>query len=107
MSNYTQQQEAVILKGIASQILSMNMPKLEIVKKLFLEMGIEMDSHDMYATMYTALQVAVELSDEIKTFIKKENKLQFNSDLAHHIAHFAMKDEFKLDKRKLANAVTA
>lgn len=35
MSNYNQQQQAVILKGIAQQILSMNVPSFDEVDKLF------------------------------------------------------------------------
>lgn len=39
MSNYNKQQQAVILKGIAQQILSMNVPTFEEVNKLFQEFG--------------------------------------------------------------------
>jgi hypothetical protein len=35
MSNYNKQQQAVILKGIAQQILSMNVPSFDEVDKLF------------------------------------------------------------------------
>ena len=40
MQNYNQQQQAVILKGIAQQILSMNVPTFEQANKLFKEFGI-------------------------------------------------------------------
>lgn len=40
MQNYNQQQQAVILKGIAQQILSMNVPSFNQAEKLFKEFGI-------------------------------------------------------------------
>ena len=40
MSNYNNQQQAVILKGIAQQILSMNIPTFEQVEKLFKQFEI-------------------------------------------------------------------
>ena len=35
MQNYNKQQQAVILKGIANQLLSMNLPSFEEANKLF------------------------------------------------------------------------
>ncbi len=43
MQNYNQQQQAVILKGIAQQILSMNVPSFNQAEKLFREFEIEME----------------------------------------------------------------
>lgn len=39
MQNYNHQQQAVILKGIAQQILSMNVPTFNEVDKLFVQFG--------------------------------------------------------------------
>ena len=44
MSNYNQQQQAVILKGIAQQILSMNVPTFNQAEKLFNEFGINIEN---------------------------------------------------------------
>ena len=40
MSNYNIQQQAVLLKGIAQQILQMNVPTFEQANKLFKEFGL-------------------------------------------------------------------
>ena len=44
MQNYNQQQQAVILIGIAQQILSMNVPTFNQVEKLFNEFGINIEN---------------------------------------------------------------
>ncbi len=90
MQNYNQQQQAVILKGIAQQILSMNVPSFKVVKKLFEEFGIDFEGDLLYSQMYAALKVAVSLSDDSKEVIKHDFNLKDKSDIVHRIAHFAL-----------------
>jgi hypothetical protein len=91
MQNYSQQQQAVILKGIAQQILSMNVPTFQQAEKLFIEFGIDFEGNELYSQMFAALEVALTLSEENQEFIKKEFNLKWTSDIVHRIAHYAMK----------------
>jgi predicted Zn-dependent protease len=91
MSNYNQQQQAVILKGVAQQILSMNVPSFNQAEKLFNEFGIDFEGNQVYSQMYAALEVALSLGEDSKEFIKKNFNLKWNSDVVHRIAHYAMK----------------
>lgn len=104
MQNYNQQQQAVILKGIAQQLLSMNVPSFEQARKLLSEFGIDNESDIIYSQMYMALKVAVALSDETKKSLKEDNSLKYDSDLAHLIAHHAMKMS-EPNETRLMNAI--
>lgn len=84
MQNHNKQQQAVILKGIAQQILSMNIPTFEVVGKLFEEFGIDFEGNKVYTQMYHGIGAALSLSDEIKGDL---------SITQHRIAHLAMKPE--------------
>lgn len=86
MQNYNQQQQAVILKGIAQQILSMNVPSFEVVDKLFQEFGKTIDDSDTYSRMYKAIEASLCVNNEIK-------KNQSLSQLAHKFAHYAFKHD--------------
>lgn len=66
MQNHNKQQQAVILKGIAQQILSMNVPSFEVANKLFQEFGKTIDDSDTYSRMYKAVEASVRINDEIK-----------------------------------------
>jgi hypothetical protein len=91
MQNYNQQQQAVILKGIAQQILSMNVPSFNQAEKLFKEFGIYFEGNQVYSQMYAALEVALSVGEESQEFIKKDFNLKGSSDIVHRIAHYAMK----------------
>ena len=91
MQNYNQQQQAVILKGIAQQILSMNVPSFNQAEKLFREFGIDFEGNELYSQMYAALEVALTLSEVDQNFIKEDHNLKWTSDIVHRIAHYAMK----------------
>lgn len=86
MSNYNQQQQAVILKGIAQQILSMNVPSFNIVNKLFEEFGKTIDDSDTYSRMYKAIEASVYINDDLK-------QNQDLSQLTHKFAHYAFKHD--------------
>lgn len=103
-SSYNNQQQAVILKGIAQQILQMNVPSFEQAKKLFSEFGIDFDGDETYSRMYLALRVAISIDKEGKDFIKQEFGLEWNYDIVHRIAHYAMKMD-KLDETSLMELV--
>jgi len=100
MSNYNQQQQAVILKGIAQQILSMNVPSFNQAEKLFNEFGIDFEGNQLYSQMYCAIKVALSLTEVDINFIKEDFNLKWNSDVVHRIAHYAMKME-KPDENQL------
>lgn len=104
MQNYNQQQQAVILKGIAQQILQMNVPSFDVVKKLFKEFGIDFEGDLLYSQMYTALKVAVSLDEESKKVIKKDFDLKHTSDIVHRIAHYALNMD-KPDESTLSSKV--
>lgn len=89
MENLTLEQQAVILKGIASQILQMNKPSFRIVEELFKEFDIDFQGNQTYTQMYKALKVACAFDDEAKEYIKERADLKSSDDLAHRIAHFA------------------
>jgi len=95
MSNYNQQQQAVILKGIAQQILSMNVPSFNVVDKLFQEFGKTIDDSDTYSRMYKAIEASVYINDEIK-------QNQDLSQVTHKFAHYAFKHDTAF---KIRNAV--
>ena len=95
MSNYNQQQQAVILKGIAQQILSMNVPSFDVVDKLFQEFGKTIDDSDTYSRMYKAIEASVYINDEIK-------QNQDLSQFTHKFAHYAFKHDTAF---KIRNAV--
>ena len=95
MSNYNQQQQAVILKGIAQQILSMNVPSFDVVDKLFQEFGKTIDDSDTYSRMYKAIEASVYINDEIK-------QNQDLSQVTHKFAHYAFKHDTAF---KIRNAV--
>src|SRR5690606_14157284 len=86
MQNYNQQQQAVILKGIAQQILSMNVPSFDVVDKLFREFGKTIDNSDTYSRMYKAIEASVYINDELKT---NQDLLE----LTHKLAHYAFKHD--------------
>lgn len=88
MSNYNQQQQAVILKGIAQQILSMNVPSFETVGKLFKEFAIDFEGNSTYSRMYQGIKFACSLSDDTKEDLKKDHK-----DLHHTISHFCFNSD--------------
>lgn len=92
MQNYNQQQQAVILKGIAQQILQMNVPTFEVVDKLFQEFGKTIEDSDTYSRMYKAIEASVYFSDELKTCIDL-------SQLTHSFAHYAFKYDTAFDIR--------
>lgn len=89
MENPSLEQQSVILKGIASQILQMNKPSFKIVEELFKEFDIDFKGYQTYNKMYKALQVACSFDDEAKEYIKERESLKSSNDLAHRIAHFA------------------
>lgn len=95
MKNLTNQQQAIILKGIAQQILQMNVPTFETVGKLFKDFGIDFEGNDTYTKMYAAIKVACSLDDATK------NELGFK-DLHHTITHYTFKceeaNEFEIKK---------
>lgn len=91
MSIYNQQQQAVILKGIAQQILSMNVPSFTQAEKLFKEFGIDFEGNQLYSQMYAALEVALTIGEDSQEFIKKDFNLKWSSDIVHRIAHYALK----------------
>jgi len=95
MSNYNQQQQAVILKGVAQQILSMNVPSFDVVDKLFQEFGKTIDDSDTYSRMYKAIEASVYINDEIK-------QNQDLSEVTHKFAHYAFKHDTAF---KIRNAV--
>lgn len=95
MSNYNQQQQAVILKGIAQQILSMNVPSFDVVDKLFQEFGKTINDSDTYSRMYKAIEASVYINDEIK-------QNQDLSQVTHKFAHYAFKHDTAF---KIRNAV--
>lgn len=95
MSNYNQQQQAVILKGIAQQILSMNVPSFDVVDKLFQEFGKTIDDSDTYSRMYKAIEASVYINDEIK-------QNQDLSQVTYKFAHYAFKHDTAF---KIRNAV--
>ena len=66
MSNYNKQQQAVILEGIAQQILSMNVPTFDEVDKLFQMFEKPIEDNDTYARMYKAIEASVYINDELK-----------------------------------------
>lgn len=84
MQNYNQQQQAVILKGIAQQILSMNVPSFTVVDKLFQEFGKTIEDSNTYSRMYKAIEASVYINDELK-------QNQNLSQLTHKFAHYALK----------------
>jgi hypothetical protein len=86
MSNYNKQQQAVILKGIAQQILSMNVPSFDEVDKLFQMFEKTIEDKDTYSRMYRAIEASVYINDELK----KDVDL---SQLTHKFAHFAFKHD--------------
>lgn len=90
MQSYNQQQQAVILKGIAQQILQMNVPSFNQAEKLFKEFGIDFDGNHLYSQMYSAIEVALSLSEVDQNSIKEDFNLKWNSDIVHRIAHYAM-----------------
>lgn len=96
MPNYNTQQQAVILKGIAQQILSMNIPTFEQVEKLFKQFGIDFEGNEMYTKMYYAVKVATSLSDESKKSIGSK-------DLGHLIVHTAMNIDGEIHETMLRN----
>ena len=91
MQNYNQQQQAVILKGIAQQILSMNVPSFNQAEKLFNEFEIDFEGNHLYSQMYNAIEVALSLNEIDQNFIKENFDLKWSSDIVHRIAHYAMK----------------
>ena len=92
MQNYNQQQQAVILKGIAQQILSMNVPSFNIVNKLFEEFGKTIDDSDTYSRMYKAIEASVYINDDLK-------QNQDLSQLTHTFAHYAFKHDTAFEIR--------
>lgn len=88
MENYNLQQQAVILKGIANQILSMNLPSFNEAGKLFKEFDVYFEGIKTYEQMYKAVGVALYINDEIKT---KDFKSLDN--LRHSIVHYALQPE--------------
>ena len=92
MQNYNQQQQAVILKGIAQQILSMNVPSFDVVDKLFQEFGKTIDNSDTYLRMCRAIEASVYINDEIK-------QNQDLSQLTHKFAHYAFKHDTAFEIR--------
>ncbi len=60
MGNYNKQQQAVILKGIAQQILSMNVPTFDEVDKLFQMFDKTIEDEDK------AIEASIHINDEIK-----------------------------------------
>ena len=86
MQNYNKQQQAVILKGIAQQILSMNIPSFDEVDKLLGEFGKCIDDKDSYSRMYKAIEASIYINDELKQNISL-------SDLTHKFAHYAYKHD--------------
>jgi acetate kinase len=84
MSNHNKQQQAVILKGIAQQILQMNVPTFNEVSKLFEMFEKTIDDSDTYSRMYKAVEASVYINDKLK-----EN--QDLSQLTHKIVHYAFK----------------
>lgn len=92
MQNYNQQQQAVILKGIAQQILSMNVPSFEVVNKLFEQFGKTIDDSDTYSRMYKAIEASVYINDEIK-------QNQNLSQLTHKFVHYAFKHDTAFEIR--------
>lgn len=97
MQNYNKQQQAVILKGIAQQILQMNVPTFEVVDKLFQEFGKTIEDSDTYSRMYKAIEASVYINDVIK-------QNQDLSQLTHKLAHHAFKHDTAFSIR---NAVIA
>ncbi len=95
MSNYNQQQQAVILKGIAQQILSMNVPSFDVVDKLFKEFGKTIDDSDTYSRMYKAIEASVYINDEIK-------QNQDLSQVTHKFVYYAFRHDTAF---KIRNAV--
>ena len=92
MQNYNQQQQAVILKGIAQQILSMNVPSFNIVNKLFEEFGKTIDDSDTYSRMYKEIEASVYINDDLK-------QNQDLSQLTHKFAHYAFKHDTAFEIR--------
>lgn len=101
MQNYNQQQQAVILKGIAQQILQMNVPTFEQANKLFEMFGKTINDSGDYSSMYRAVGVALMLNDCIKVELSKGDM----SNLQHSIVHECFKEEnnteFKLRNKIL------
>lgn len=91
MQNYNQQQQAVILKGIAQQILQMNVPTFNQAEKLFKEFEIDFEGNQLYSQMYNAIEVALSLNEIDQNFIKENFDLKWSSDIVHRIAHYAIK----------------
>jgi len=92
MQNYNKQQQAVILKGIAQQILSMNIPSFEVVDKLFREFGKTIDDSDTYSRMYKAIEASLYINDIIK-------QNQDLSELTHKLAYHAFKHDTAFEIR--------
>ena len=100
MENLTLDQQAVILKGIASQILQMNKPSFKVVGDLFKEFDIDFEGIKTYEQLYRAVGVALDLNDEVKT-----TEFKSLDDLQHRIAHYALQPEndteFKISTKVL------
>lgn len=93
MQTYNQQQQAVILKGIAQQILSMNVPSFDVVDGLFQQFGKTIDNADTYSRMYKAIEASVYNNDELLQ--QAEN----SSQIVHKFAHYAFKYDTALEIR--------
>ena len=89
MKNPSLEQQSVILKGVASQILQMSKPSFKIVEELFKEFDVDFEGNQTYTQMYKALKVACAFNDESKEYIMERVDLKSSNDLAHRIAHFA------------------
>lgn len=75
MQNYNQQQQAIILKGIANQILSMNLPSFIVVDKLFNEFGKSITNKDQLDNNSAALiSMQLLIQDVIETLIGNEER---------------------------------
>lgn len=97
MNNYNQGQQAVILKGIAQQILQMNLPSFTQVNKMFEEFNIDFEENKIYNQLYKAVGVALTINDELKGDI---NKLQHS--IVHHSLNPENDTEFKIREKVLS-----
>ena len=69
MQNYNQQQQAVILKGIAQQILQMNVPTFDIVDRLFQHFDKIISDTDAINDLVKHSNAHVYTGDEVKRMI--------------------------------------
>lgn len=54
MQNYNRQQQAIILKGIAQQILQMNLPTLDVVNTMLSEFGSTLIGNERLSELIVA-----------------------------------------------------